>query len=117
MLMFEEFIQEGKELEDRNKAIDLKNIIKTVFAKNGVDDQKAIDDVYNYMADKKTFSLGKMVDTMPYKTGHLKSIIAAVKDEITAKGYGKTTSVGKTMSQADRIDRHLKDVNRAKRMR
>jgi hypothetical protein len=118
MLLFEEFIAESKETDERNKAIDLEGIIKTVLSKKGITDPKAFEDIYGYMADKKSFSLGKMTDMFPYSVGTMKAVIEAVKAAIDAQGYGKKGSdTTAPLSQAGRIDRYLKDVNRSNRLR
>lgn len=114
----DEFISESNELDDRNKAIDLEGIVKSVLEKKGVTDPKAIADITGYLANKKTFSLGKMTDEFPYSVGAMKAVIDAVKEAINTKGFSKKGSdVSAPLTQAGRVDRYLKDVYKSTRMR
>lgn len=111
-------ISESKELDDRNKAIDLEGIVKSVLEKKGVTDPKAIADITGYLVNKKTFSLGKMTDQFSYSVGAMKAVIDAVKAAIDEKGYGrKGSDISAPLSQAGRVDRYLKDVYKSTRMR
>jgi hypothetical protein len=118
MLLFENFITESKEIDERNKAIDLAGIVKSVLEKKGLTDPKAFEDIYGYMADKKSFSLGKMTDMFSYSVGTMKAVIEAVKAAIDAHGFGKKGSdITGPLSQAGRIERYLKDTNKSRRIR
>ena len=115
-IQFSDFLQES--LEARNKAVDIEGTVKDalqVYIKRGskISDEQ-IKAIADYMKDKKTFSMGKMSDYF-YETdlgimdGWIKAAIDAVKKEINLKGFGKNGTSTKTgVSQAERIDRYLK---------
>ena len=114
MQSFQEFIlEEGNDLVNRNKAVDIPSIVKKKaeeWKSKATEDE--LKQIIAYFEKSKTFSLGKMDDTFGSQTvssGFLKATIAAVKDAIDSAGYGKKGSnVSGPQSQAQRIDSYLK---------
>jgi hypothetical protein len=118
MKTFKEYITEAVSdgLAERNKAVDIIGIVKSVAGSWGEShDKQPTDDEINkivkYLLKSKTFSLGKMDDefgSATVSTGFLKSVMEKVKTAINDAGFSKTGGASKTATQADRINSYLK---------
>jgi len=111
MKSFKSFIAEGKipsEVAARNEQIDIEAVVRDAVKEfHGMDDA-AIKAITDYMRPKKVFSLGKMIDDLPYGAGAMKAAIEAVKKAASTAGFGKTGGGSKPQTQAQRIDTYLK---------
>lgn len=121
MITFKEFLSES--MEERNKSIDLRGIIeKTVdeWSKKGRGSlsKEEVDVIFNYMRDKKVFSIEKMDDKIGTSTitwGLLKQIVDDVKSVIDSKGWGRRGGASEKISRAQAIDGFLKQKQVSRR--
>lgn len=115
---FIDFLSESKKDEsdyydERNKAIDLKNLIHNSLvnfsnAASHPDFDTHKQTLYDHMKNRKTFSTAQIIDNTNVPIGWAKKVFTDAKNVINSKGYGKSSSRSETPSRGERIDNYLK---------